>query len=77
LKFKDLFFSRKNYFSVCTEEDSGDYFLSIPVSNRLVDYEEYYRIPENLYIKHKSDLNQLSSVADEGLTERDLLRHPK
>lgn len=65
LEFVDLFFSREKYFSVGIEKGSGDYYLSIPVSNRKADYEEYYRIDRHLYEKFKSDLSRLEYVADE------------
>ncbi len=40
----DLFVSREERFSMGIDRDSGEYYISIPVANRLVDYEEYYRI---------------------------------
>lgn len=65
LKFNDVYFSREKYFSVGIEEDSGDCYVSIPVSNRKVDYEEYYRIDKTLLEKYKNDLGQLEYIAEE------------
>jgi hypothetical protein len=65
LKFNDLFLSKEKYFSVGIEEESGGYYVSIPVSNQKVDYEEYYRIEKTLFDKYKSDLSQLEFVAEE------------
>lgn len=48
MKFKDLYISRVDRFSVGIEEDSGVYYLSIPVSNGFVDYEEYYKVDSNV-----------------------------
>lgn len=79
MKFKDLFFSKEKYFSVGIEEESGDYYISVPVSNRLADYEEYYRIDKNLYEKFKSDLVQLEFIAEEcrnHLRDDDLIIKP-
>jgi len=79
LKFKDLFFSKEKYFSVGVEEESGDYYVSIPVSNRKADYEEYYRIDKELFKKHRSNLDQLEFVADEcreRLRDQDLIIEP-
>jgi hypothetical protein len=39
-----MFFSREDRYSIGTEADSGRYYVSIPVSTGLVDYEEYYAI---------------------------------
>lgn len=46
MKFEDSYFSREQRYSLGREVDSGTFYLSIPVSNRLVDYEEYYEITE-------------------------------
>lgn len=79
MKFNDLFYSRDKYFSVGVEEESGDYYASIPVSNRMADYEEYYRIDKELFGKYQSDLSQLDFVADEcrkRLRDNDLIIKP-
>lgn len=47
MEFKDVFFSREDRYSIGVELDSGVHYLSIPVSNGLVDYEEYYEITES------------------------------
>jgi hypothetical protein len=44
VKFEDCFVSAEHRFSIGREVDSGKYYLSIPVSNGLVDYEEHYEI---------------------------------
>jgi hypothetical protein len=42
MKFDDTFFSSEDRYSVGVESISGRYYASIPVSNGIVDYEEYY-----------------------------------
>jgi len=37
------------------EEQTGKHYLSIPVTNRLVDYEEYYEIDNAEFDKYKDD----------------------
>lgn len=49
MQFLDQFFSREKRYSLGTETDSGRRYLSIPVSNGLVDYEEYYELDEPQY----------------------------
>ncbi|MBV7566021.1 hypothetical protein [Pseudomonas sp. PDM27] len=44
MKFKDAFVSREHMFSIGVEETTGRFYVSIPVSNGMVDYEEYYEI---------------------------------
>lgn len=46
MKFNDTYISREHRFSLGIEETSGRCYLSIPVSNALVDYEEYYWIEQ-------------------------------
>lgn len=46
MKFKDVFVDRVERFSLGIEQESGRFYLSIPVSNRMVDYEEYYEIDQ-------------------------------
>ena len=44
MRFSDVFVSQEDRYSIGTELDSGTDYISIPVSNGLVDYEEYYAI---------------------------------
>lgn len=48
MKFDYIFFSKEHRYSLGTELQSGKHYLSIPVSNGVVDYEEYYEIDSNL-----------------------------
>ncbi len=41
MKFSDTFVSREDRYSIGAELDSGRPYVSIPVSNGVVDYEEY------------------------------------
>ncbi|UVK98731.1 hypothetical protein [Pseudomonas sp. B21-048] len=44
MKFQEALVSREHMFSVGIEQDSGRFYVSIPVSNGMADYEEYYEI---------------------------------
>ncbi|OBJ37432.1 hypothetical protein A5630_04655 [Mycolicibacterium mucogenicum] len=44
MRFSDVFVSREDRYSIGAELDSGRLYVSIPVSNGVVDYEEYYAI---------------------------------
>jgi hypothetical protein len=46
MQFDDIFIFKSERFAVGQEQDSGKYYLSIPVSNGLVEYEEYYEITQ-------------------------------
>lgn len=41
--------SREYRFSIGTVRETGEKYLSIPVSNQRVDYEEYYRIDPDMF----------------------------
>ncbi len=49
MKFDDKYFSRENRYSIGVESTSGRYYASIPVSNGVVDYEEYYELTQDQY----------------------------
>jgi hypothetical protein len=45
-QFADTYLNREHLFSMGTEEVSGTHYVSIPVSNGMVDYEERYGIDQ-------------------------------
>ncbi|OBA85078.1 hypothetical protein A5642_24790 [Mycolicibacterium mucogenicum] len=44
MRFSDVFVSKGDRYSIGVELDSGSHYVSTPVSNGVVDYEEYYAI---------------------------------
>ncbi len=55
MKFNDVLVSREGRFSLGEEEQTGKYYLSIPVSNGMVDYEEYYEIDRLAFEHYRAD----------------------
>lgn len=55
MNFEDRYVSVEHRFSLGEETVSGTYFLSFPVSNGLVDYEEYYALDDEEYQLFKAD----------------------
>lgn len=55
MKFEDTYFSRENRYSIGIESISGRYYVSIPVSNGVVDYEEYYQLTPAQYHEFLAD----------------------
>jgi hypothetical protein len=49
MTFNDTHTNLEKRYSIGQETDSGKYYLSFPVSNHMVDYEEYYEITNELY----------------------------
>ena len=44
MRFADVLVNVEERYALGVEEESGRHCVAIPVSNGLVDYEEYYRI---------------------------------
>lgn len=55
MKYRDVFVSKDQRFSVGVEEPSGRYYLSIPLSNSMVDYEAYYQLTPELFSAYSAD----------------------
>jgi len=56
MDYHDTFFSREDRYSIGVERNSGQYYISIPVSTGVLDYEEYYYIRSDQYtifLQHK------------------------
>ena len=56
MKFKDVAVNRDERYALGIEQDSGKYYVSIPVSNSMVDYEEYYEIDKDTFERYRADL---------------------
>jgi len=63
MKFVDKYVFREERFSVGVEETTGKHYLSIPVANPFVDYEEYYEIDVDQFQACPSNLGQLKEIA--------------
>jgi hypothetical protein len=49
MRFEDDYSSKADRYSIGTETDSGRHYVSIPVSNGFVDYEEHYAVSADQY----------------------------
>lgn len=65
MRFKDVALSREKRFSIGIDLQTGEPYLSIPVSNRLLDYEEYYRIPKDLFDSAKRNISSAFDFAED------------
>lgn len=64
MRFRDIHVAKADRFSVGEDMQTGGCFLSIPVANRMADYEEYYRIPKVLVDGFPGTLETLRTIAD-------------
>ncbi|RMT64673.1 hypothetical protein ALP45_100705 [Pseudomonas coronafaciens pv. atropurpurea] len=72
VKFNDSFVSRELRFSLGIEEPSGRLYVSFPVSNSMVDYEEYYEINQASFDLFHRDLDAAEAfVMERRRRERD------
>jgi hypothetical protein len=58
MKFNDLYVSRDHRFSLGVEETIGRFYASIPLSNAMVDYEEYYEVDHTTLVRFQINLEQ-------------------
>ena len=76
MKFRDIFFSKEGRYSVGVELDLGRHYLSIPVSNGMVDYEEYYEITESQakeFFENKAQANDFANKCRNRLVDDSLI----
>lgn len=64
MNFHDIFISRQHRFSIGVEKEAGRFYISIPVSNGMVDYEEYYELTAALYESLLTDPNAAIAFAN-------------
>lgn len=64
-RFTDEFVSREGRYSLGRDGQDGVYYLSIPVANSMVDYEEYYRLSEAEMIRLRGDQDAAKQFADQ------------
>ncbi|HMG23130.1 MAG TPA: hypothetical protein VK607_17460 [Kofleriaceae bacterium] len=57
MKFQDVAVNRQERYTLGTEQSSGKHYISIPVSNGLVEYSEYYEIDDDMFEKFRADLD--------------------
>jgi hypothetical protein len=50
MAYRDTFFSRADRYSIGVEDETGKHYVSIPVSNGVFDYEEYYELTVEEYV---------------------------
>ena len=65
MRFEDKSVDQSGRLSLGVDRNTGDYYLSIPVSNRLVDYEEYYRLSENEFQSLQKDDEAARAFAEQ------------
>lgn len=64
MRFVDSYTDTDGRYSLGRDSKTSGYYLSIPVSNRLVDYEEYYRLSRDLFGVFLQDRSEALGFAD-------------
>lgn len=62
MKFTDKYVFKSERFSVGCEESSGRFYVSIPVANPYVEYEEYYEIDRAQYDNCPGNFDELKVI---------------
>ena len=63
--YKDVVVSREHRYSIGIKTDDDRRYVSIPVSNGMVDYEEYYEIDRATYDRFCADGAAALAFAEE------------
>lgn len=63
MRFVDIAVYPAERYSLGIEVDSGRLYLSIPVSNSLVDYDEYYEIDQAAFQRYRVNLESAREFA--------------
>lgn len=66
MKFTDIYFNREERFSLGIEETSGKLYVSFPVRNDMIEYEEYYEINRERFDLFQKDLNAALEFVNRG-----------
>lgn len=74
MNFDDIIVFRQERFAIGQEIDSGRYYLSIPVSNDLVEYEEYYELTPQEFANFSKGLDEMRRLAAECRSRREDVR---
>ena len=65
MRFRDDRVSREGRFAIGVDRQTGNPYLSIPVGNGLVDYEEYYRLTPDEHHCFVTDIAAVTAFAGE------------
>jgi hypothetical protein len=65
MRFVETFFAKEGRWWIGQETDSGRHYLGIPVSNRMVDYTEYYWLADEQYHRFAGDHELAFGFAEE------------
>lgn len=55
IRDRDTYFSKENRFWLGIDDESGNFYVSIPVTIGVADYIEYYAIDESRYQAYMAD----------------------
>jgi hypothetical protein len=65
VEYKDAYVSRKYFYAIGLEAESGRYYLTMPVSAGVIDYSEYYELSRHQYDYFLGNHEAAAAFADE------------
>jgi hypothetical protein len=65
VKMKTVYVDRAKRFSLDVDQNSGRAFLSIPVRNKMVEYDEWYEIDQETFERFKANPTLAHSMVDQ------------
>ena len=64
MRFRDLAVFREQRFALGFDNNTGKHYLSIPVVNRLIEYDEYYEINRQTFDEWVFDHSAAAAFAE-------------
>ena len=64
MRWKSVFVDRARRFALGVDEASGRSFVSIPVRNRMVEYDEYYEVDADTFRRFAADPTTAHAFVD-------------
>lgn len=64
MRFQDTKFSKIGRFSIGIDNQTGKFYISIPVRNNYVEFEEYYEISADEFKIFSNNLQQAEVLAE-------------
>ena len=65
MKFVDSAINQEQRYSLGQEQETGRYYVSVPVNNMFAEYEEYFEIEEMMFRCYPENMALVNQFADE------------
>ncbi|MGV6988187.1 hypothetical protein ACWA5Z_04185 [Testudinibacter sp. P80/BLE/0925] len=64
-RFKDIYVNKDNFFSIGIDTLDNRYYISIPLTIGIADYEEHYIINDDMFSNYPNNLDEVIRFVDD------------